>query len=148
MFSSCTFRSCCLSTSPDSVPPTISFWYCRSILSIAALRSFLKPCTQRQDYNSVNQHTPSLKQSHPASFAQEHVNRSGIKMVVTYIWGHALLKINRSWHYFLGKSPIPKTMTDSFLPCLLLVSESQSSWVSGRHHSRTLQTVWLVLLAL
>lgn len=57
--SSCTFRSCCVSTSPGSVPPTISFRYCWSILSMAAFRSFLKPW--RQEVRSTHYHQSCLQ---------------------------------------------------------------------------------------
>lgn len=48
VFSSWTFKSFCVSSSPGSWPPTISFKYCWSILSKAAFRSFLKPYRRRE----------------------------------------------------------------------------------------------------
>lgn len=43
VFSSWTFKSFCVSSSPGSWPPTSSLRYCWSILSKAAFRSFLNP---------------------------------------------------------------------------------------------------------
>lgn len=48
VFSSWTFKSFWVSSSPGSWPPTSSLRYCWSILSKAAFRSFLNPCKKLQ----------------------------------------------------------------------------------------------------
>lgn len=120
VFSSCTFRSCWESTSPDSVPPAISFRYCWSILSMAAFRSFLKPCGQKKQ----PAHPPRRKLQRATANKNEKKTK----------------KQNPKHTQLLSKLVV--------VPCLLLEWESQSFWVSGRRHSQTLQRVGWVPLVL
>lgn len=56
VFSSWTFKSFCVSSSPGSWPPTSSLRYCWSILSKAAFRSFLNPWERWKIIPSVKCH--------------------------------------------------------------------------------------------
>lgn len=87
VFSSCTFRSCWDSTSPDSVPPAISFRYCWSILSMAAFRSFLKPCGQK----NPPEHSPQRKLKQLTQ-KNKHTQRhsTNLSLYLVYFWSENL----------------------------------------------------------
>lgn len=107
VFSSCTFRSCWESTSPDSVPPTISFRYCWSILSMAAFRSFLKPCSQTKQ----PQHPPHHKLKIMTENTHTHIKTNSSKYLI----------------YFRSKN---LNLSES-LECFVVRLSKQSNWLSS-----------------